>query len=189
MKQTTLLLLLLAGGFMNTYAQADSTGINFKKHEIKIGAIKLLAGGIVEGTYEYIHSPYFTYGASILGNFDKSNEYPEDFSVTPFARFYFTESKEYGAKGFFVEGFAKFLTGRQYVYHYGSYDPTGEYIYNDYESEEKFTTAAAGLSLGWKWINNAGFVLEIHAGAGRNFGGDNVPDATFRGDLNLGYRF
>jgi hypothetical protein len=25
-----------------------------KKHEVKLGAVKLLAGGIVEGTYEYI---------------------------------------------------------------------------------------------------------------------------------------
>ena len=189
MKKTILLLLLFAGAFMNSYAQADSTGINFRKHEIKVGGVKLIAGGIVEATYEYLHSPYFTYGASILGNLDKNNGYPEDFAVTPFARFYFTESKEYGAKGFFVEGFAKYITGHEYYYDYDSYTgPDGEYIYNEYERKDSYNTVSAGLALGWKWVNHAGFVFEVLVGAGNNFN-SSAPEASFRGDLNIGYRF
>ena len=72
-----------------------------RKHEVKMGAVKLLAGAIFEGTYEYIQNKDFTFGASVLYNFDQDNDYPEDFSITPFARFYFQETKEYGAKGFF----------------------------------------------------------------------------------------
>jgi hypothetical protein len=37
-----------------------------KKHELKLGSIKLLAGGIFEGTYEYIYGNDFTFGASAL---------------------------------------------------------------------------------------------------------------------------
>lgn len=188
MKKLTLLFMLALCAF-KANAQIDTTAIYNNKHEIKLGAIKLLAGGIVEGTYEYIHSPYFTYGASILANLDTDNEYPEDFSITPFARFYFTEPKKYGAKGFFVEGFAKFLTGTNYYYYYGSYyDENGNYIYDDYEEEEKYTTGSVGLALGWKWINHTGFVFEILVGAGNNFG-NKAPEASFRGDFNLGYRF
>jgi hypothetical protein len=51
--------------------------------------------------------------------------------------------------------------------------------------------AALGLAVGMKWINRSGFVFEILLGAGRNItGNDNVvPEAFFRGDFNLGYRF
>jgi hypothetical protein len=155
-----------------------------KKHEVKLGSIKLLAGGIIEGTYEYIYNEDFTFGASILGNLDSGgNDYPENFSITPFARFYFNESREYGAKGFFVEGFAKYLTGKQTTYYY-----TGDGT--EYDIKENFSGGAAGISLGWKWINRSGFVFELLVGGGRVFSGDdNAPDAVFRGDFNLGYRF
>ncbi|KOS07357.1 hypothetical protein AM493_15895 [Flavobacterium akiainvivens] len=190
MKKPIMLLLLLTGAVTATYAQVDSTGINSKKHEIKIGAIKGLAGGIIEGTYEYINSPYFTYGASILGNLDTNNDYPEDFSITPFARFYFTESREYGAKGFFVEGFGKFIAGREYTYTTEVYyDQNGNEYWNGYDRDEKYTAGSIGLAIGWKWVNHAGFVFEILAGGGRNFGQGTGPDASFRGDFNIGYRF
>jgi hypothetical protein len=183
------IILLLA--FMACYAasaQIDSTAIFRNKHEVKFGAVKLLAGGIFEGTYEYIHSPYFTYGASILANFDKGNSYEEDFSFTPFVRFYFTEPKVYGAKGFFVEGFAKYLTGKEYDY--VSYNDNGDYVGDWVKNPDSYSTGAVGLSLGWKWINHTGFVFEILAGIGNNFGNaGNIPGASFRGDLNLGYRF
>ena len=147
-----------------------------RKHELKVGGIKLLAGPIFEGTYEYIHSKNFTYGSSILLNLDTKNDYEEDFSITPFARFYFQETKEYGAYGFFVEGFGKVLTGKNNFYYNGV--------------QEKFTAGALGLSLGKKWVNSSGFVFELLFGAGRIIGGGiNTPDAIFRGDLNIGYRF
>lgn len=156
-----------------------------KRHEVKIGAVKLLAGPILEGTYEYIKSKDFTFGASVLYNFDNNtNDYPEDFSITPFARFYFQETKEYGAKGFFVEGFGKYTNGHDIEYYYNEATQVGT------DHKEKYDTAALGLAIGWKLINHSGFVFELLAGAGRTLGGsNNVPDAIFRGDLNIGYRF
>ena len=159
-----------------TVEKPKDTSIFERKYELKVGGIKLLAGPIFEATYEYIHSKNFTYGSSILVNLDTKNDYPEDFSITPFARFYFQETKEYGAYGFFVEGFGKFVTGK---YNPDFFDPS-----------EKFTAGALGLSLGKKWVNSSGFVFELLVGAGRTIGGGtNVPDAVFRGDLNIGYRF
>ena len=181
MKKITFLLLLLSATVM--LAQETKTSVFSKKNEIKIGGIKLLSGPILEGTYEYIHSKDFTYGSSILVNMDTANDYTENFSITPFARFYFQETKEYGAQGFFVEGFAKYINGKRSI---GYYDA----LYNYYEIKEKFDTSALGLSLGKKWINRSGFVFEILVGAGRTLGNqDNVPDAFFRGDLFVGYRF
>ena len=90
----------------------DKSSVFKRKHELKVGAIHLLGGPILEGTYEYIYSKDFTYGTSVLVSLDSKNYYDEEFSVTPFARFYFQETIEYGAQGFFVEGFAKYLSGK-----------------------------------------------------------------------------
>jgi hypothetical protein len=180
MKLSSLILLLLFST-STFYCQEvsnenESKSIFDRNHEIKIGAVKLLFGGILETTYEFIHSKEFTYGSSILVNFDSKNDYPENFSITPFARFYFQESKEFGAEGFFVEGFAKYSSGKN--------------TYKDDINPENYSAVSGGLSIGKKWINNSGFVFESLIGVGRVFGNStNSPDATFRGDLFLGYRF
>ncbi|MFP5437429.1 MAG: hypothetical protein ACLGH8_06585 [Bacteroidia bacterium] len=178
--------------FAQETLQESKPDVLSRKHEIKLGAIKLLSGGIAEVTYERIHSDDFTYGVSLLGNLDsKGNSYLEDFSVTPFARMYFTEPKHYGARGFFVEGFGKFISGKDtqevedIVYTADAYQ-----YYNYYEKRRSYTAASVGIAIGWKWINRSGFVFEITGGAGRNLGGNsNMPNASFRGDFNLGYRF
>lgn len=160
-------------------SETNKPSLFIKKHEIKAGGIKLLAGPIFEGTYEYIYSKDFTYGSSILINLNSKDYYNEEFSLTPFARFYFQETKEYGARGFFVEGFAKYFSGRY-----------AKNNFNLNENSPKFNSTALGLSLGKKWINSTGFVLEILAGFGRTLGSNETqPAAVFRGDLNIGYRF
>lgn len=173
---TVLSLILTIYGFGQEVEKPVTTkkSIYDRKHEVKIGAAKLLAS-IFEGTYEYIDSKDFTYGASLLVNLDKKNNYYEDFSITPFARFYFQESKEYGAKGFFVEGFGKYTSGKNI---------------NFFSNNEKFSAASFGFSLGKKWINSSGFVFEPLLGLSRTIGGaEHTPDLIPRFDLFIGYRF
>jgi hypothetical protein len=173
MKKVLLLAVLFCTQFH--FAQ-NNKSIFDRRHEIKFGAVKLLSGIIFEGTYEYIQTKDFTFGSSVLVNFDRQNDYPENFAITPFARFYFQESREFGAKGFFVEGFGKYSSGK--------------YDYNSTNIPQKYSAASLGLSLGKKWINNSGFVFEALIGVGRTLGNSNVaPDASFRGDLFIGYRF
>ena len=155
----------------------DKASVFSRKHELKVGAIHLLGGPILEGTYEYIYSKDFTYGTSVLISMDSKNYYDEEFSVTPFARFYFQETKEYGAQGFFVEGFAKYLSGK--------YSPA---IFSN-NIPKSYSTTALGLGLGKKWFNSSGFVFEVLVGVGRTIGGGDQPDVVFRGDIGLGYRF
>jgi hypothetical protein len=156
----------------------DKVSIFNRKNEIKIGAIHLLGGPILEGSYEYIYSKDFTFGTSVLLSLDNTDYYSEELSITPFARFYFQETKEYGAQGFFVEGFAKYFTGK-----YDQYMLFGD-------NPKEFSAAALGIGVGKKWINSSGFIFETLVGVGRTLGGgDNKPDAVFRGDLSIGYRF
>jgi hypothetical protein len=160
--------------------QKKSIPLSDRKHEIKVGAIKLLAGPIFEGTYEYIYSNDFTFGSSMLIDLQNDNAWDENFSLTPFARFYFQETKEYGAKGFFAEGFAKIAFGKNEL---------NEEFSSNYKAEN-FTAAALGLSVGRKWVNHSGFVFETLIGFGRTLGNsDHAPDVFFRGDVSLGYRF
>lgn len=150
--------------------EAAKKSIFEKKNELKIGGIHLLTGQF-NATYEYLYSKEFTYGSSILVG---QSTALESFSITPFARFYFQETKEYGAHGFFVEGFAKYLKG------------TSIFL----SSNKSFSAAALGISTGKKWVNTKGFVVETLLGAGRVIGGSvDRPEAVFRGDLFIGYRF
>lgn len=161
---------------MLAFAQPSSSSIFERRHEFTFGAVKLLAGPIVEVNYEYIFREDFTFGSSVLVNGRNDNDWEEDFSVTPFVRFYFQERKEFAAKGFFIEGFGKYSNGRN----------------NDYgnDNKQRYNAASLGLAGGYKLINRTGFVLEVVAGGGRTLGEpQNAPDFIFRGDINLGYRF
>lgn len=198
-----LFLCIAAAIGFGSYAQTDiatesimDTTANWlsKKHELKLGSLKLLGGAIVEVTYEYIYSNDFTFGASALANLDRNNDYNEDFSFTPFARVYFQDPKRYKARGFFLEGSLKYINGHQSHYYYTDrYDPVLDYYerISEYRDRESFNAAAVGLAAGMKWINRSGFVFEILLGIGRNISGntDVAPEAFFRGDFNLGYRF
>lgn len=184
MKKMILLAAFALG--MTVYAQ-DSTATSAvdKKHEVRVGAVKLLAGPILEGTYEYLHRDEFTFGTSVLYSFIDTDDYTEKFSITPFARLYFGRSEKYESQGFFVEGFAKYMTGE--TYDYNGY----EYMLSELRDETSdYSAGALGLALGGKWTNRMGIVFEILGGAGRVIGGgNNAPEAVFRGDFSLGYRF
>ncbi|GAL67734.1 hypothetical protein JCM19301_1021 [Jejuia pallidilutea] len=88
----------------------EKTSIFERKHEVRLGAIKLLAGGIFEGAYEYIIDSNQGFGAYMLVNFDSSSDWFENYSLTPYYRMYFQSNEDYGAKGFFVEGFTSFFS-------------------------------------------------------------------------------
>jgi len=160
--------LLIAVFIISTFGfgqTKDKVSIFEKKNELKIGGVHLLALRF-NATYEYLHSKDFTYGSSIL--IGQGSDL-ESFSITPFVRFYFQETKEYGAHGFYLECFAKYLNGK---------------------FDEKYSASALGLSVGKKWVNTNGFVVETLFGAGRVIAGTtNSPDFVLRGDLFIGYRF
>ena len=164
--------------FFNLSAQSqdDAPSIFEKHHEVKVGIVKILAGPIFEGTYEYVKDRNMGYGASLLVNFNTDNHYFENLSITPFFRMYFDRDEQYGAKGFFVESFLSLYIGDD----------------NDLElntADSKYFETALGFSVGQKWINSGGFVFEVKLGVGRNLLGNASFDPIFKGDFCVGYRF
>lgn len=173
----TLFLVYALNAQDKTQQEESSKNIFDRKHEIRLGAIKLLAGGIFEGSYEYIIDSNKGFGAYVLVNFDSGNEWFENYSLTPYYRMYFQTNEDYGAKGFFVEGFTSFFSTDFDIFE------------NNLASTKDVFDIAIGLSLGKKWINSAGFVFEIKAGAGRNILGNANFDAIIKADFYIGYRF
>ena len=177
MKNRSLFIILLAITSFS-FSQEEEQKTNAQRiHEIRLDGVKLIAGPIAEATYEFVKNENSGYGVSILANL--GSDYNEDFSITPFYRMYFFRKQDYGANGFFVEGFGKLATGDEY-----------EYVYDGDEEKNSYTDFSLGMSLGKKWVNKNGFVFEILIGASRALGGgDSGPEAYFRGGLFVGYRF
>lgn len=170
----------------NTQAQdEESVAAIDKKHEVRLGALKLLAGPIFEGVYEYVPNSNTGFGAALLVNLNGDNDYLEDYSITPFYRMYFQTKEDYGAKGFFAEGFTSFFGGKN--------DEDAFYDFNTnttrFEGGEGFFDISVGLSVGKKWVNSSGFVFEAKFGVGRNLLGTADIDLLVKGDLYIGYRF
>ena len=178
-----LLLVLFLFINFNLSGQSDNEPLSIfeKHHELKLGVIKILVGPIIEGTYEYVKDRNMGYGASLLINLNIENDYFEDFSIAPFFRMYFDNDEQYGAKGFFVETFLSFYSGKNF---------SESSDYNQFNNkDDKFFETALGFSVGKKWINHGGFVLETRFGIGRNLLGNSNFEAVYKGDVSIGYRF
>ncbi|WP_157594935.1 hypothetical protein [Psychroflexus tropicus] len=187
----TFLTLLLVLSFTFTYAQSDQDTIetdslnnsNYHKiHELRLGAFKLLAGGYLDLSYEYINTPRSGFGASVFINLDDAIE-NEKFGVSPYYRFYFGKNPEFQGHRFFVEAFSFFYSGE---------DDEVYFFQNGIERIEggdSFFDVAPGFSLGSKWINSSGVLFEIKLGIGRNLLGNSPNEFVAAGDFYIGYRF
>ena len=180
----TLFALIFFIGFQSyaqdTNSQDDQYGVGDRKNEIRLDVFDAAFFSALDVSYERVDDNAIGYGASLFVNLRDSNDggYYEKFAFTPFFRFYFFNKEDYGAKGLFVEVFSKFASGEDFVF------------FDDTEEEVDYFDAALGLSIGKKWVNRRGFMLEISLGGGRNIGlDDNSPEFTFRGGISLGYRF
>lgn len=183
---TFLCLLCTLSGFSqseDTETEKIIRPIEIRKNEIKLGAVKMIAGPVLDLEYERILTGYSSLGGNIVAALSDDN-YLYDFSITPYFRMYFTQSKEYGTKGFFAQAFMGYYNGTDYVYYYDG--PQGYPV----EDEVNWDSLGAGLGIGGKWVNKGGFVFQLVIGIGRNFIGDTyVQEILFQGDAYIGYRF
>ena len=79
-------------------------------NEFKVDLLDLLVSTSFDITYERIKDPYSSFGASMYINLTDDNSsvnWVDQFSLTPFYRFYFFNKKDYGGAGFFAEIFSK----------------------------------------------------------------------------------
>lgn len=164
-------------GLLNIHAQQnDETP---RKNEIMIDPIVLVAGPLLNVTYERLLSENSGIGLNALAYLGSEDDKFTQFS--PYYRMYF--GKKYAA-GFFVEGFVPITTTDydQYDYVYGQYE------YN--RVEKNVTAVGIGVGFGGKWITRNNILFEVSGGIGRLFGDhDKVLELTPKGVLGIGYRF
>ena len=165
------------------------------QNELKIDFLDLLMFPALTVGYEKTNNSSSGFGATLFLNLGSSDEdigsyYDNKFVITPYYRFYFTKSEDFGSKGFFAEVFSKFAFGESQ-----NFLLNGLGI-NTYETDNYFDIAP-GLAVGNKWINRKGFTFEFLFGLGRNLLYDNESEnsdsgrstVVVRGGFSIGKRF
>jgi hypothetical protein len=116
------------------------------ENEIRLNALSFLVEEDLNIFYERILNKSNSFGLSIFIDTGESVGGFSDrkFAINPYYRFYFYNSKEYGARGVFVEGFSSFASVKN-------------------ESLQ----VSLGMTIGQKWVTTNGFSFELYVGFAR----------------------
>ena len=172
-------------------AQIEAFTSSLGDRELRVDFLDLLVFPAISVGYEKINNSSSGFGTTLflnLANSDTNIEWNDKFALTPFYRFYFLKSEDFGGYGIFAEVFTKFVSGK--------YDSNNGLGSNNYLTGSYFDIAP-GLAVGRKWINRKGFTLELLFGVGRNLLIDSDNDnyynnrtgGTVRAGVSVGKRF
>lgn len=122
------------------------------ENELRINALSFLAATDINIFYERILNRSSSYGLSIFinGGDDDIDITDRKFAINPYYRFYFYNTKEYGARGTFIEAFSSFAS-----------------------LESESLQVSLGMTIGRKLINTRGFSFELFLGLSRYITGSN----------------
>lgn len=148
------------------------------QNEVKLNLGTTIFGSFPEISYERILKTDISVGVSAGVSLEPDN-YPVQFAVMPYSRWFFGGSSEnlqkYGA-GFFIELNGAVLS--QEIEHFD--ESSQNYTYEDELG------AGLGLALGWKYLTKNNWVGELYFGGGRDF----VNDGAYpRMGITIGKRF
>ena len=155
------------------------------QNEIKIDFLDFVLFPALTVGYEKSRNSSTAFGATMFINFngDIGNDWNDKFTITPYYRFYFLESQDYGGYGVFAEIFGKLTFGENEYY-----DNISPNLVSD-----SYFDIAPGLAVGRKWINRKGFTFELMFGVGRNLLYDekdsNRSSGTVRAGISIGKIF
>ncbi|MGB0375975.1 MAG: DUF3575 domain-containing protein [Flavobacteriaceae bacterium] len=159
------------------------TAETFGDHEIRLNVLSLLAGPVIDTSYERIPNASSSYGLSMLINLSDNDFTYQNFALTPYYRFYFLDRKDYGARGTYVELFSSLSSVENY---YDYYDIG--YPYRG-TSDNSFQISL-GAGIGRKWVNRKGYSFELNFGVGRYLlNTDSMEEAHIRTGFSVGKRF
>ena len=132
------------------------------KNEIRVDFLDLLAVPALTIAYEKSNNSNSGFGATLFINLDDGSSLLDDpIILTPYYRFYFLQTEDFGGNGIFAEIFTQLSSSK----------------------------IAPGFAIGKKWINRKGFTLELLAGIGRNLSGGDNDESVGRLGVSLGKRF
>lgn len=171
---------------IKTDTQIEKFSKQIGKKEFKLDFLDLLVFPALSIGYEKINDSSTAFGTTLFINLGgEDSDWNDNLAITPYYRFYFLQSEDYGGYGVFAEVFTKFAFGDADIYNELSF------TYN----KENYFDMALGLAVGRKWINRKGFTLETLFGVGRNLFFDEESDsgdrsaASARLNISIGKRF
>jgi hypothetical protein len=162
-----------------------------KRHEVGLDVFSAIVIPAFNPRYEYVLDKNSGVGIDVNIDLSDDDEFDEIeiFSITPFYRQYFFSKEDYGAKGFYGEGFLKYYRFKEYGF---EFQQNG----NSRNLEEDFSELAIGVGIGWKWVSDSGFLIDVGFGVGRNLGIADYDEDIYgdrpiagRGSVNFGWRF
>ena len=171
---------------VKTDTQIEEFSKQIGTKEFKLDFLDLIVFPALSVGYEKINDSSTAFGTTLFINLGgEDSDWNDNLAITPYYRFYFLQSEDYGGYGVFAEVFTKFAFGDAEVY-------------NDISNtsvDENYFDMALGLAVGRKWINRKGFTLETLFGVGRNLFFDEESDsgdrsaASARFNISIGKRF
>ena len=171
---------------VKTDTQIEEFSKQIGTKEFKLDFLDLLVFPALSVGYEKINDSSTAFGTTLFINLGgEDSDWNDNFAITPYYRFYFLQSEDYGGYGVFAEVFTKFAFGDAEVYNEIS----------NTSVDENYFDMALGLAVGRKWINRKGFTLETLFGVGRNLFFDEESDsgdrsaASARFNISIGKRF
>ncbi|MDA9067695.1 hypothetical protein N9R45_02110 [Flavobacteriaceae bacterium] len=171
---------------VKTDTQIEEFSKQIGTKEFKLDFLDLLVFPALSVGYEKINDSSTAFGTTLFINLGgEDSDWNDNLAITPYYRFYFLQSEDYGGYGVFAEVFTKFAFGDAEIYNLTSS------TYN----KENYFDIALGLAVGRKWINRKGFTLETLLGVGRNLFFDEESDssdrtaASARLNISIGKRF
>jgi len=171
---------------VKTDTQIEKFSKQIGTKEFKLDFLDLLVFPALSVGYEKINDSSTAFGTTLFINLGgEDSDWNDNLAITPYYRFYFLQSEDYGGYGVFAEVFTKFAFGDAEIYNLTSS------TYN----KENYFDMALGLAVGRKWINRKGFTLETLLGVGRNLFFDEESDssdrtaASARLNISIGKRF
>lgn len=171
---------------VKTDTQIEKFSKQIGTKEFKLDFLDLIVFPALSLGYEKINDSSTAFGTTLFINLGgEDSDWNDNLAITPYYRFYFLQSEDYGGYGVFAEVFTKFAFGDADIYNELSF------TYN----KENYFDMALGLAVGRKWINRKGFTLETLFGVGRNLFFDEESDsgdrsaASARLNISIGKRF
>tara|TARA_Y100000385_G_scaffold258388_1_gene286359 strand:+ start:290 stop:886 length:597 start_codon:yes stop_codon:yes gene_type:complete len=172
---------------IKTDSQIEEFSKQIGKEEFKLDFLDLIVFPALSVGYEKINNSSTAFGSTLFLNLGgQDSDWNDNLAITPYYRFYFLQSEDYGGYGVFAEVFTKFAFGDAEVWTSAN---GGQY------EEENYFDMALGLAVGRKWINRKGFTFETLFGIGRNLFFDEESDssdrtaASARLNISIGKRF
>ena len=171
---------------VKTDTQIEEFSKQIGTKEFKLDFLDLIVFPALSVGYEKINDSSTAFGTTLFINLGgEDSDWNDNLAITPYYRFYFLQSEDYGGYGVFAEVFTKFAFGDAEVYNEISNNSV----------DDNYFDMALGLAVGRKWINRKGFTLETLFGVGRNLFFDEESDSSDRSaasarlNISIGKRF